>query len=176
MGAGFEPAYDFRGRFYRPLPLTTRPPHRTDTHRSRRWESNPQPAVYKTAALPIELRRRNYDYKQAAQFVANGGWNPEPRTITVSYAGLLGPDGKGEPAARPCRRLALPRPDLERIELLANPDRQSVAEAVEELLLVVDFAEPLVALDGQERLDLVRSERPRSRAPSAPGVGIEAER
>jgi hypothetical protein len=24
---------------------------------SRRWESNPQPAVYKTAALPIELRR-----------------------------------------------------------------------------------------------------------------------
>jgi hypothetical protein len=25
---------------------------------SRRWDSNPQPAVYKTAALPIELRRR----------------------------------------------------------------------------------------------------------------------
>jgi hypothetical protein len=24
---------------------------------SRRWDSNPQPAVYKTAALPIELRR-----------------------------------------------------------------------------------------------------------------------
>jgi hypothetical protein len=31
------------------LPLQTR--------RSRRWDSNPQPAVYKTAALPIELRR-----------------------------------------------------------------------------------------------------------------------
>jgi hypothetical protein len=28
------------------------------TRRSRRWDSNPQPAVYKTAALPIELRRR----------------------------------------------------------------------------------------------------------------------
>ena len=28
------------------------------SHRwSRRWDSNPQPAVYKTAALPIELRR-----------------------------------------------------------------------------------------------------------------------
>src|SRR5437773_9192093 len=26
---------------------------------SRRWDSNPQPAVYKTAALPIELRRRD---------------------------------------------------------------------------------------------------------------------
>ena len=26
--------------------------------RSRRWDSNPQPAVYKTAALPIELRRQ----------------------------------------------------------------------------------------------------------------------
>src|SRR4051794_25742773 len=25
---------------------------------SRRWDSNPGPAVYKTAALPIELRRR----------------------------------------------------------------------------------------------------------------------
>src|SRR4051812_38212468 len=27
--------------------------------RSRRWDSNPQPAVYKTAALPIELRRQS---------------------------------------------------------------------------------------------------------------------
>lgn len=27
-------------------------------HWSRRWDSNPQPAVYKTAALPIELRRQ----------------------------------------------------------------------------------------------------------------------
>ncbi len=27
--------------------------------RSRRWDSNPQPAVYKTAALPIELRRQH---------------------------------------------------------------------------------------------------------------------
>ena len=26
---------------------------------SRRWDSNPQPAVYKTAALPIELRRQH---------------------------------------------------------------------------------------------------------------------
>src|SRR5215204_5494661 len=31
---------------------------RWDGPRSRRWDSNPQPAVYKTAALPIELRRQ----------------------------------------------------------------------------------------------------------------------
>ena len=42
-------------RIYSPVPLTTRPPH---PGRSRRWDSNPQPAVYKTAALPIELRRQ----------------------------------------------------------------------------------------------------------------------
>src|SRR5215207_920402 len=30
-----------------------------DVSWSRRWDSNPKPAVYKTAALPIELRRRD---------------------------------------------------------------------------------------------------------------------
>src|SRR5262249_15654614 len=40
---------------YSPVPLTTLPPH---PGRSRRWDSNPQPAVHKTAALPIELRRQ----------------------------------------------------------------------------------------------------------------------
>jgi hypothetical protein len=29
---------------------------------SRRWDSNPQPAVYKTAALPLELRRLTVSY------------------------------------------------------------------------------------------------------------------
>src|SRR6266702_4675636 len=29
-----------------------------DLQWSRRWDSNPEPAVYKTAALPIELRRQ----------------------------------------------------------------------------------------------------------------------
>src|SRR3954451_380364 len=38
-------------RFYRPAPLTTRPSH--PEYWSRRQESNPQPAVYKTAALPL---------------------------------------------------------------------------------------------------------------------------
>src|SRR6187431_1307591 len=33
--------------------------HRMDVHWSRRRDSNPEPAVYKTAALPIELRRRD---------------------------------------------------------------------------------------------------------------------
>src|SRR3954447_9931165 len=33
-------------------------PGPTCTGWSRRWDSNPQPAVYKTAALPIELRRQ----------------------------------------------------------------------------------------------------------------------
>ena len=31
---------------------------------SRRWDSNPQPEVYKTPALPIELRRRNNQSEQ----------------------------------------------------------------------------------------------------------------
>jgi hypothetical protein len=35
---------------------------------SRRWDSNPQPAVYKTAALPIELRR----HCSEGRFNANG--------------------------------------------------------------------------------------------------------
>src|SRR3954447_8890718 len=35
--------------------------------RSRRWDSNPQPAVYKTAALPIELRRHAQPSVAAAQ-------------------------------------------------------------------------------------------------------------
>ena len=33
--------------------------HRMDVRWSRRRDSNPKPAVYKTAALPIELRRRD---------------------------------------------------------------------------------------------------------------------
>src|SRR6478672_13825085 len=33
--------------------------HRMDVRWSRRRDSNPEPAVYKTAALPIELRRRD---------------------------------------------------------------------------------------------------------------------
>ena len=40
---------------YSQAPLAAREPPR----KSRRWESNPQPAVYKTAALPIELRRHD---------------------------------------------------------------------------------------------------------------------
>ena len=43
----------------------------TKTNRSQRWDSNPQPAVYKTAALPIELhwrkRRGIYQFTHVAQ-------------------------------------------------------------------------------------------------------------
>lgn len=57
--------------------------------RSRRWDSNPQPAVYKTAALPIELRRhcrrtplqrqpKVYEYRAhwATTFALNSGRPP----------------------------------------------------------------------------------------------------
>src|SRR5688500_9154875 len=45
---------------------------RIDVHWSRRWDSNPQPAVYKTAALPIELRRRDFKGYRRAGLLDNG--------------------------------------------------------------------------------------------------------
>src|SRR3970040_2457481 len=58
---------------------------------SRRRDSNPEPAVYKTAALPIELRRR-------------GAWAPKgcrkrPRMIGPAEQG-----GQAAPAGRRFRR------------------------------------------------------------------------
>lgn len=54
---GFEPVKAFASDFTdRPVwPLRYRPLHITW---SRRRESNPEPTVYKTVALPIELRRQ----------------------------------------------------------------------------------------------------------------------
>ncbi len=46
-------------RVYSPPPLATRASaQKTYIEGSWRWESNPQPAAYKTAALPIEPRQR----------------------------------------------------------------------------------------------------------------------
>ncbi len=56
VGAGFEPA----NRFREPILQTGAINHSATPPRwSRRRDSNPQPAVYKTAALPVELRRRD---------------------------------------------------------------------------------------------------------------------
>gem|GEM_PF-597349 len=44
-------------QIYSLLPLATREPLRASSAWSWRWDSNPQPADYKSAALPIELRQ-----------------------------------------------------------------------------------------------------------------------
>src|ERR1700692_2203765 len=49
---------------------------------SRRWDSNPQPAVYKTAALPIELRRRDRQGHTAE--------DPSRRREMIGPAGRMG--------------------------------------------------------------------------------------
>src|SRR3954471_9194540 len=64
---------------------------------SRRRDSNPEPAVYKTAALPIELRRRDAQGRTAV--------DPTWRR------GMIGPDGsmgqaRGVPGARGFRGFA----------------------------------------------------------------------
>ena len=45
-------------QIYSLLPLATREPVRIHIYWSWRWELNLQPADYKSAALPIELRQR----------------------------------------------------------------------------------------------------------------------
>src|SRR4029079_13381554 len=55
---------------------------RHDSLWSRRWDSNPQPAVYKTAALPIELRRRDRQGHTAD--------DPIPRRQMIGPAGAMG--------------------------------------------------------------------------------------
>ena len=54
-GEGFEPSKA------EPADLQSAPFNHSGTppRWSRRWDSNPQPADYKSAALPIELRRRD---------------------------------------------------------------------------------------------------------------------
>ena len=60
---------------------------------SRRWDSNPQPAVYKTAALPIELRRRDRQGPTAD--------DPIRRREMIGPAGVMGqacdPAGSSSP-------------------------------------------------------------------------------
>src|SRR5204863_2446554 len=55
------PLWKGDGSRLRPHGEPRRPKH---LHWSRRWDSNPEPAVYKTAALPIELRRRAGPYRR----------------------------------------------------------------------------------------------------------------
>ena len=75
-----------RQRIYSPLPLATREPiHVTcvelTIHFSRKqwswwWDSNPQPADYKSAALPIELH-------QPASLVPQSGLEPPTQGFSV---------------------------------------------------------------------------------------------
>ncbi len=53
---GFEPSKAFCQRIYSPPPLATRAPHHTFSGWSQRRDLNPQPADYKSGALPVELR------------------------------------------------------------------------------------------------------------------------
>src|SRR5215212_6763255 len=74
-------------RFYRPAPLTTRPSHHE--FRSRRQESNPQPAVYKTAALPLSYVGQ---IPARATLTNNDGHTPARRR---SIRPLIVPDDPG---------------------------------------------------------------------------------
>src|SRR3989304_1451939 len=58
---------------------------------SRRRDSNPEPAVYKTAALPIELRRR-------------GAWAPKGCRKRPRMIGPAAQDGQAAPGGRRPRR------------------------------------------------------------------------
>ncbi len=58
---------DVSQRIYSPSPLATRAPVRIYPDSDARdiwswlWDSNPQPADYKSAALPIELNQQRYE-------------------------------------------------------------------------------------------------------------------
>ena len=60
-GEGFEPSKAESRQIYSLFPLATWVPIRTYSNLNWcwRWDSNPQPADYKSAALPIELNQRS---------------------------------------------------------------------------------------------------------------------
>ncbi len=64
-GEGFEPSKsettDLQSAPFGHLGI---PPHLKNFLWSRRWDSNPQPADYKSAALPIELRRLTFFFER----------------------------------------------------------------------------------------------------------------
>src|SRR5512140_1454571 len=84
---------------------------------SRRWDSNPGPAVYKTAALPIELRRRRAGATKAAGAPGD------------DMAGLR--DGQARPGPWPASAAGPPpSPGASGSATLAvRADRRRVAEA-----------------------------------------------
>ena len=55
----------FKGNRYKPVLYKRKRPNRgrLNLRRSRRWDSNPRPAVYETAALPLSYVGSSYDYK-----------------------------------------------------------------------------------------------------------------
>src|SRR6476661_8683421 len=68
-----------------------------DVRWSRRRDSNPEPAVYKTAALPIELRRRDgqghtaVDHFRRRGMIRSDGRMGQARGVRLRVAGF--PDG-----------------------------------------------------------------------------------
>ncbi len=56
----------------------------TGQQKSRGWESNPQPTVYKTVALPVELPRRNSFYIIAFFHFSSNYY----ATMNYNYGGL----------------------------------------------------------------------------------------
>ncbi len=60
-GVGFEPTKGEAQQIYSLPPLAAWVPAQTDE--SRRADSNRQPADYKSAALPVELRRLDENFK-----------------------------------------------------------------------------------------------------------------
>ena len=74
---------------------------------SRRWDSNPQPAVYKTAALPIELRRRDGEGYSTTDARSNSASGMDiDRSMTVAAPHGRAQEGRGMGGSR-ISRLAL---------------------------------------------------------------------
>ena len=75
--------------------------HRMDVRWSRRRDSNPEPAVYKTAALPIELRRRDGQGHTAEDPIRRRGmiWprRPDGSSVAIRLGSSL-----GTPRSRAC--------------------------------------------------------------------------
>lgn len=83
---GFEPPKNEVRQIYSLVHLTTLPPARTRRRKlSSRRDLNPQPPVYKTGALPIELRERkvlprivHYRRNRTLRQVNRRGWAARP--------------------------------------------------------------------------------------------------
>src|SRR5437762_2370420 len=86
---------------------------------SRRRDSNPEPAVYKTAALPIELRRqRTANQRKLAEAPGSVGAFDERRAVRRGSTPEVAPPADGEGAVPPGRAVGSrwPRASNRRIE------------------------------------------------------------